>query len=72
METKTLKVNGMTCQMCVKHVTRALEGVEGVAHVEVKLEPGVAQVTYDPAVTGMSTFREVVAEAGYELADVIV
>ena len=72
METKTFKVNGMTCQMCVKHVTRALEGVEGVTHVEVKLEPGVAQVTYDPAVTGTSTFREAVAEAGYELAGEIV
>lgn len=67
METKVLKINGMTCQMCVKHVTRALEGVEGVTHVEVNLEPGIAQVTYDPTVTDLPALQEAVAEAGYEL-----
>ena len=30
-----LKVTGMMCQHCVAHVTKALEGVEGVSKVEV-------------------------------------
>ena len=37
-------VDGMTCPMCVKHVTKALEETEGVEEVEVTLEPGRAQV----------------------------
>ena len=67
METKTLKINGMSCQMCVKHVTRALEGVEGVTEVKVELEPGTAVVTY-MGIIDMPAFESAVAEAGYEVA----
>ncbi len=41
---KTLKVEGMMCQHCVKHVTEALAGVAGVESVEVSLEAGTAKV----------------------------
>jgi copper chaperone len=67
METKTLKINGMSCQMCVKHVTHALEGLEGVSDVKVDLEPGIAVVTFDPAATGMAQFESAVDEAGYQV-----
>ena len=33
--TKTLSVEGMMCQNCVKHVTKALAAVEGVEVVTV-------------------------------------
>jgi copper ion binding protein len=68
VETKTLKINGMSCQMCVKHVTRALEGVAGVTEVKVELESGTAVVTFDPRTAGLSAFERAVAEAGYEVA----
>ena len=42
---KTLKVEGMMCKHCVKHVTEALEGVAGVEAVEVSLEAGTAKVS---------------------------
>ena len=45
MMTKTLKVEGMMCQHCVKHVSEALRGVDGVTSVEVSLEAGTATVT---------------------------
>jgi copper ion binding protein len=67
METKTLKVTGMSCQMCVKHVTQALEGLDGVSEVKVNLEPGTAVVTFDPAATGMAQFQSAVDEAGYQV-----
>ena len=35
---KELKVEGMMCQNCVKHVTKALEGVPGAEDVSVSLE----------------------------------
>ena len=41
---KTLKVEGMMCKHCVKHVTEALQGVAGVTSVEVSLEAGTATV----------------------------
>ena len=36
--TVTLKVRGMHCEHCVRYVTEALQGVEGVASVSVSLE----------------------------------
>jgi copper chaperone len=39
-----LKVTGMTCNHCVKHVTTALEGVAGVSQAKVDLARGEAVV----------------------------
>lgn len=39
-----LPVAGMTCEGCVRAVTRALERVAGVTHVRVTLAPGRAEV----------------------------
>jgi copper chaperone len=69
METTTLNISGMTCNMCVKHVTHALENVAGVAKVTVQLEPPTAEVTYDPEVADLADLKEAVAEADYEVVD---
>ena len=39
---KTLVVEGMMCQHCVAHVTKALSGVAGVRDVAVDLDAGTA------------------------------
>ena len=59
-----LKVTGMMCQHCVAHVTKALEGVEGVSKVEVSLQKGEAQVTGE----GLDKAKLIAAvnEAGYQ------
>lgn len=67
MEEITLDIKGMSCQMCVKHVTKALQGVEGVDAVEVNLDAANAWVRYDPARVDMEAFKSAVAEAGYEV-----
>ena len=36
--TKELHIEGMMCQNCVKHVTKALESIDGVSEVNVSLE----------------------------------
>ena len=41
---KKLRVEGMMCQHCVKHVTEALAAVDGVEKVDVSLEEGTATV----------------------------
>lgn len=64
---KTLKVEGMMCQHCVKHVTEALQGVAGVEAVEVSLEAGTATVTCADNVADDDLLAAVRA-GGYECA----
>ena len=59
-----LSVRGMTCNHCVKHVTKALNGVSGVDRVvEVNLDRGEALVE------GSAVTDELIAavnKAGYQ------
>lgn len=64
MET-TLKVTGMTCGMCVKHVTEALQGVAGVKLAAVDLNSGMATVKHDENAKA-EAMTEAVEEAGYQ------
>jgi copper chaperone CopZ len=64
-----LHVTGMTCGMCVKHVTKALLGLPGVSKAEVTLTPGAAVVTYDPAKVSPEAMFAAVRDAGYEARD---
>jgi copper ion binding protein len=66
VETITLKVNGMTCQGCVRSVTKALQGVDGVASVEVSLEQAEAKVSYNPREVSVERLKAAVDDAGYE------
>ena len=61
-----LLVTGMTCGMCVKHVTKALLGLPGVCKAEVTLDPGTAVVAYDPAKVTLEAMLAAVRAAGYE------
>ncbi len=63
---KTLKIEGMMCQHCVAHVTKALQGIAGVAAVEVNLKKKTAVVTLSELVAD-DVFVAAIAEAGYEV-----
>ncbi|HEX8833702.1 MAG TPA: cation transporter [Abditibacteriaceae bacterium] len=62
--TTNLKIDGMTCGMCVSHVTKALEAVHGVESVRVDLESGSAVVEHSG--TDAAQLVEAVVEDGYE------
>lgn len=64
METTQLQVTGMTCGMCVQHVTQALQEVPGVRAAKVDLASGSATVEHDGATR--TALLQAVAEAGYE------
>ena len=64
--TKELKVEGMMCDHCKKHVTNALSKMEGVTEVQVNLETKTAAVTMNREIS-MEEFAKVIEEAGYEL-----
>jgi copper chaperone CopZ len=64
-ETKAFAIEGMTCDKCVKHVTRALRVVNGVKDVEVDLANARASVTYDTTKTDMPALYEALKKSGY-------
>lgn len=61
-----LKIEGMMCQHCVKHVHDALAKMAGVSEVEVSLENKSAVVT-SAAEIPTEEFAKVIEDAGYEL-----
>jgi Cu+-exporting ATPase len=65
MKRAVLKVTGMTCQHCVKSVTKALQSVAGVHSVNVSLERGRAEVEHGESISTTS-LKQVVTDAGYE------
>lgn len=69
MTERTFKVNGMSCNMCVKHVTNAIVGLEGVRNCVVSLEKGSMKVEYDETKTGYEVMREALEEEGYDLEE---
>jgi Cu+-exporting ATPase len=58
------RVTQMTCQNCVRHVTRTLSSLQGVSRVEVSLEKGTATIQSDAPVT-LETVRAALADEGY-------
>ena len=67
METRQMKIEGMTCGGCVRSVTSVLQAVPGVASVAVSLEGKSATVTFDPAKAGTDALKRAVEDAGYEV-----
>ena len=63
---KELKVNGMMCVNCQKHVHDALAAMAGVSAVDVNLEKGTAKVTADREIS-QDEFKKVIEDSGYEL-----
>ena len=61
-----LKIEGMMCQHCQKHVNDALSKMEGVVSVDVNLEAKTATVEADREIS-REEFKKVIEEAGYEL-----
>ncbi|MDR1955887.1 MAG: copper ion binding protein [Treponema sp.] len=62
----TLKIEGMSCDHCVKHVTGALKDITGVSSAEVSLKEKSAVVEHGDNVT-LKALRTAVEEAGYEV-----
>ncbi|HCX90937.1 MAG: mercury transporter [Deltaproteobacteria bacterium CG12_big_fil_rev_8_21_14_0_65_43_10] len=56
----------MSCNHCVKAVTKALNEIEGIKNVKVDLDK--AEASYDEVKpVSMNTIRERIEKAGYEV-----
>jgi Cu+-exporting ATPase len=56
-------VEKMSCQNCVKHVTKAVQGVQAGAQVQVELSTGKVTVTPSPA--DPAAVAKAIQDAGY-------
>jgi copper chaperone CopZ len=63
----TLRITGMSCNNCVRHVDKALRAVGGVSQVEVNLADQTAKVSHDDTASVPSLIAAV-ESAGYEAA----
>ena len=64
--TKVMKIEGMMCQHCVAHVTKALQEIEGVTGVDVNLKKKTAIVELSNEISN-EIFIDKITEAGYEV-----
>jgi copper chaperone len=67
-ETRVLGIEGMTCENCVKTLTRALEQINGVKSVEIELQSARAAITFDRTKTDMPAIHEKILQSGYKPA----
>lgn len=63
-QSTTLTITGMTCGSCRRHVSAALEQLEGVDQVDVNLVTHSASVRHSPTVSAEALIAAI-AEAGY-------
>lgn len=66
METLRFDIQGMTCGGCVGSVQRAIGRIDGVAKVDVSLQPGSATVQADPAKVTTAAIQAALAKIGFE------
>ncbi|WP_437934480.1 heavy-metal-associated domain-containing protein [Sorangium sp. So ce341] len=67
MKETTLKVDGMSCPSCIRHIDSALRELGGVDKVDVRLREGTVVVQHDPASVPVDALVEAVRGAGYDV-----
>ena len=66
MQKTKLKINGMSCQHCVKTVQNALTALEGVQSAKVNLRKGEAVVRFNELDISPVNLRDAITQAGFE------
>jgi copper chaperone len=67
MEKTVLKVDGMSCEHCVKAVTKAVSALPGIGGVTVDLKTGTVTVEHDPAQSPAAQIAFEIEEQGYDV-----
>jgi len=69
MLTETLSIGGMTCAACSARIEKALRKLEGVESAVVNLATEKATISFNPQILRLSSIKEVVVNAGYEVIE---
>ncbi len=64
---ETLKVLGVDCNNCAANVRKALEGINGIEKLDIRLSDKIAVVTFDPDKVGRQEITENVEDFGFEV-----
>ncbi len=63
----SLTVQGMTCQNCVRHVSKALDKAGHVQNVAIDLPTGRVELDFDEAQTTQAVLAAAIEKAGYTI-----
>ncbi|MFD1064855.1 copper chaperone CopZ [Oceanobacillus locisalsi] len=67
MTNETIQVQGMSCDHCVKAVEGAVGGLDGVDTVNVHLQEGNVDVSFDNEKVKMDEITEAIEDQGYDV-----
>lgn len=65
--TRTLEVEGMSCNHCVMSIKKAVGELNGVSNVSVDLEAKTVTVDYNPELVAIETVIEAIEDQGYDV-----
>lgn len=69
METKLLKIEGITCAACAKAVERASKKLDGVSEANVNFAAEKLNISYDSSKVRVSDIKRAIEKAGYKAFD---
>jgi len=61
-----VKIDGMSCQHCVKTVTDVMMGIDGVSQVKVNLKKGEARLKFERDRLDLELLETAIVTAGFE------
>lgn len=67
MGKNSIQVEGMSCEHCVKAITRAVEALPGIREVAVDLEAGTVAVEHDSVQSPLEKIMFEIEEQGYDV-----
>ncbi|MEA5083481.1 MAG: copper chaperone CopZ [Lachnospiraceae bacterium] len=67
MENSVLKVDGMSCEHCVKAITKAVGALDGVDNVKVDLNQKTVTVIHDEAKASLNKIKLEIEYQGYDI-----
>lgn len=67
MEKAVLKVDGMSCEHCVRAITNAVGALPGVEQVSVDLKAKTVTFNYDPVQSTLDQIKSEIEDQGYDV-----
>lgn len=67
MNISVLKVDGMSCEHCVKAINKAVSAILGVENVSVDLKGKTVTVEHEPTRASLDRIKNEIEDQGYEV-----
>ncbi|MDR3240134.1 MAG: copper ion binding protein [Clostridiales bacterium] len=67
MEKITLRVDGMSCEHCIKAITKTLGALPSVKKVQVNLGAKTVSAAFDPAACTLDKIKQEIEDLGYDV-----